>query len=150
MLLLAQSIITGAPPSEAAKPATSWQCNFNDAAGATFVLKGIFPEIPKGTDPNRLLPTTVDGNGPAPLVGRVSFSGYDSYPQSRFYQIVQYASDGGTYVVRLALQDGEKFGQAQITRYIPSPNNAPGKLLTVASGNCRATFYPIGYKVSGQ
>lgn len=146
LLILAQMMQTLPPPSESAKPATSWECDFNDSAGKTFLLSGTFPEIPAGSDPNGAYPVTVVGNGPEPLLGQKSFNGFDYYPETRFYQITFYAPDNGHYVTSMALQNGDKFGLAKITRYMPAPNNQPGTLATIASGNCRATFHPLGFK----
>ena len=150
LFILAQVINTLPPHTEAAKPATSWQCDFNDPEGATFSLSGQFPEIPAGSDPNGGFSVMISGNGPKALVGPQRFNGFDSYPQVRFYQTISHAGDGSQYVISFALRQGDKIGMAQITRYVPSPNSAPGKLLAMASGSCRATFHPLGFKGKGK
>jgi hypothetical protein len=148
-IALLQSMVTLAPPIREARPATMWSCDFLDAAGERFWLKGRFAEAPVGTDPNADLPTVIEGKGPAHLVGKQGYNAFASTADARRYQVTSVAKDGSKYNVNFLFARQEE-GLAFITRYVPNPSTGRGRLSTVASGTCNATFMALGAGVSGK
>jgi len=150
LVLAAQSLITGAAPVAEARPATDWQCDFEGADGAAFKLRGAFAEAPAGSDPNRGFPTVIEGDGPAPLLGKTLVNAFYSYPEFRSYQTSSFAKDGSSFVTTFGFMQGERLGLATITRYVPDPVTKRGTLFAFATGHCRATFLPAASGVSGK
>jgi hypothetical protein len=144
LILAAQTMVTGAPPITEARPATDWSCDFNDANGARFQLRGAFAEAPVGSDPNAGFATVIEGDGPAPLAGKMQVKAFDSHPDLRSYQVSAYAKDGSSYVMSFGFVPGDGFGLATVTRYVPDAVTKRGTLFAYATGNCRATFHPVG------
>ena len=140
--LAAQTMVTGAAPTTTVRPATDWKCDFTGADGASFELHGAFAEAPAGSDPNSGFPTLVEGNGPAPLVGRTMVNAFASHPELRSYQVSAYAKDGSSYVTTFGFAHGDELGLATITRYVPDPVTKRGTLYAFATGHCRAEFQP--------
>jgi len=140
--LAAQAVVTAAGPAPEARPATEWSCDFNDADGATFELHGVFAEAPAGSDSNSGYAALVEGNGPAPLVGRTMVHAFAAYPELRTYQMSAYGKDGSSYVATFGFMQGEQMGLATITRYLPDPATKRGTLHAFATGHCRAVFQP--------
>ena len=144
-----QSMVTIAEPISEARPATEWSCDFLDSSGASFQLKGRFAEAPVGTDPNKDLPTVIEGNGPAPLVGKQGYNAFSSTPDARRYQVSAVARDGSRFNLSFLFARVEE-GLAFITRYVPNPATGRGTLSTFASGTCKSTFLAPGAGATGQ
>ena len=148
-LILAPSMVTLAPPIREARPATEWSCDFLDGAGARFKLKGRFAEAPVGSDPNASLPTVIEGDAPADLLGKQGYNAFYSSDDARRYQVSTVAKDGSRYNVSFLFARQEE-GLAFITRYVPDPSTGRGLLSTFATGTCSSTFLATGAGAPGE
>ncbi|HEY0111993.1 MAG TPA: hypothetical protein VGB59_02445 [Allosphingosinicella sp.] len=135
-LALAQaSVVTSAPPSDRAVPATEWSCAFEGADSARFRLSGRLEPIPAGWDPNQSRPTQMEGEGSAALAGKASYTNQENGQDFRDYQI-QVARGAETYFVNLKLRRGGA-GVAYVTRYV-SGKREPYSY--IAAGLCTSQF----------
>ena len=138
-----QAMVTLAPPIREVRPATEWTCDFLDAEGASFQLRGRFAEAVVGTDPNRDLPTVIEGDGPAHLLGKQGYNAFWSAADARRYQVSTIAKDGSRFNVSFLFARGEQ-GLAIVTRYVPNPSTGRGLLSSYATGSCSSTFLATG------
>jgi hypothetical protein len=136
--LLALSQVTiPAGPSVAVEPATGWQCHYAGGEGGNFHLSGVFPEFPVGSPANVSLPTQIEGDGPAFLLGTKTVNSYSPKDGKRQYQVSFSDVKGDRYNLNfLFAASGET--PADITHW----KSAEQRLVTFATGTCAADFNP--------
>jgi hypothetical protein len=145
LLLAAPQMITGAPPTARALPATEWSCTLEGEGGARFRIGGRIDAIPAGWDPNRSRPTELNGEGHPALSGKASVTAGDWSRDLRDYQIGTMHA-GETYYINLKLRRGGA-GVAYVTRYVPK--QPPEPVSYIAAGLCTSQF-DVAAKGAGQ
>ncbi|UIP05686.1 hypothetical protein LY632_08160 [Erythrobacter sp. SDW2] len=150
VLLLAMQMIQTLPPptAEVTTPA-QWNCTFDRANDESFWLGGTFPEVPAGWDVNTAMPTSIEGNGPAPLIGKVEMKPFSANALYRRYYVVARAPEGGHYNMMFLLL-ADDTGMATIEKWTPGTNGEPGTIRAFATGRCDATFGPADDGGAGQ
>ncbi|MEM9311259.1 MAG: hypothetical protein AAGA34_07405 [Pseudomonadota bacterium] len=139
LLLAMQTIEMPAPPIAEPRAATRWQCRFTDTSGENFALLGQFPEAPVGWDPNKGMPTLIEGDAPAYLLGEASVKAFKQTNETRDYFFFKRDADGVRYNFTLVLRDGAR-SLASATVYRPDPATGRGTLSAFAVGRCSAQF----------
>jgi hypothetical protein len=140
-LLTAQSVTMAAPPTSAPASATAWQCDFVDTQGARFALKGTFPAVPAGSDPNQPLPTRIEGTGPAQLRGNQGASPFTVGDQLRRFYVIGRDGSAGHYNLMVSLVHDDT-GLATINYFRRDPATGGGTMSAYANGDCTAEFQP--------
>ena len=140
-LLAAQSVIMAAPPTSAPASATAWRCDMIDTQGTRFELKGTFAAVPAGWDPNRSMPTQIDGTGPAQLRGKQAASPFSVGDQVRRFYVIGSDGAAGHYNLMLNLLHDDD-GLATINYFRRDPATGGGTMSAYANGDCTAEFKP--------
>ncbi|MEA3017186.1 MAG: hypothetical protein QOI38_1908 [Sphingomonadales bacterium] len=140
-----QQLITSAPAHAIPVPATSWACTFETPEGTRFRLSGRLDEIPAGTDPNRSLPTRVEGEGAPVPTGAYGMTGEPGGEHFRDYQLTAFRRTE-RYNINLQLRRGGA-GVAHITLYVENDDRQPYTYF--AAGLCTSDFAPGAASGSG-
>lgn len=139
--LAAQDVIGPAGPLDQPRAATGWSCTLAGADGKPWTVRGRFDEVPKGADPNRSLPTRVEGETPAWLVGEPRFTAGRQSDFFRSYQVsIRGSRPDERYHLNLELRRGGS-GIANVTHYAPREPFEPFGY--VAAGLCTSEFEAV-------
>jgi hypothetical protein len=128
-----------------ARPATSWSCNFFDAAGKNFSLEGRFAEAPVGWDPANELATLVKGEVPALFLGIERVKVMESTPEVRRHSAWSHAPQGARFDFNFQFVRGLA-SLATVMRYSPPSGGKSGTTRAFAVGNCQTKFHAVGEK----
>jgi hypothetical protein len=120
------------------KPATAWSCELSDADGKRFQLSGRFDEVPAGANTYENRPTTITGNGPAYLLGKVYFTAGAFTNGFRDYDVSARGEGNSASRLRLSLRQG---GHGLIVVLRTDP---PKPYDHIATGLCTSDFGPTG------
>ena len=135
-------------PLSEARSATSWKCNFVDAAGANFSLMGRFRELPVGWNPTYEFDALVEGEAPAHFLGKKRVRLSKSVPEMRGY-LLYHAEREVLYDFNFQFAR-EGYSLATVTRYTAPTDNENGRTAAFATGSCLAKFHMIGEKEAGR
>ncbi len=138
-LFAAQSVVMAAPPTSAPASATGWQCDFVDTQGARFALKGRFPAVPTAWDPNRSMPTQIEGTGPAQLLGNQAVRPFTVGEHVRRFYVIGRDGTAGHYNLMINLLHDDD-GLATINYFRRDPATGGGTRSAYATGDCTAEF----------
>lgn len=148
-LLAMQMIQTLPPPTAEPTSATEWNCGFDQADGEHFWLKGTFPAVAAGWDPNAAMPAAIEGTGPKAMVGKVEMKPFTANETYRRYYVLARIPEGGHYNLMFLFLAGDA-GMATIERYTPDPATGRGTIRAVATGHCESTFLPLVDEGAGE
>jgi len=139
LLALAQAVQTLAPGIPQAVPPTAWNCNFQSADGSKFVVAGITPEFPAGSDPNAMKFFAVKSTHPEAFAKRVGITPGDAGEWFREFQVSSGYPGVPQYNLNLMLRK-EGASIAYVTRFLSDGRRVPYEYHAV--GLCSADFAP--------
>jgi hypothetical protein len=134
-------------PGPLAEPlaATSWSCDFLDAAGKSFQLNGRFAEIPVGAQPDADRRTVVNGSTNSQFLGESFVRAGGATADIRSYTLRGNPVAGSDYTFNFKFLRNEG-SYATISRYTPPTDDKHGVVVAFASGYCSSKFHAIGEK----
>ena len=126
-------------------PATSWSCDFLDAAGKSFHLNGRFAEIPAGVRPDADRKTVVNGTAGSQFLGESFVRAGGATADIRSYTLRGDPVGGSDYTFNFKFlrNDGS---YATVSRYTPPRDEKHGAVVAFATGYCSSKFHAIGEK----
>jgi hypothetical protein len=139
LLALAQMVEVPAGGIPQRVPPTSWNCSFQGADGTKFVVAGITPEFPPGSDPNGLKFISVQSTHPEAFRKPVGIDPGEAGEWFRDFQVSSGYPGVAQYTMQLKLRR-EGASIAYVTRYVSTGKQVPYEYYAV--GLCNAGFSP--------